>query len=144
MISNISLDPTLVGREKEINQLMKQLDIVLTGKGTVLFISGEAGVGKTRLVNEFLNIVKENQNIRIFTGWCLSEAAIPYFPFIEAFNQYFSEEGWIVYDSISFEVMKNAVESFEIEGKEVAQKILFDYFSPENVEKNILRLNRSL
>lgn len=56
------------------------------------------------------------------------------------FNKYFSDEGWIVHDSINFEVMKKAVESFEVEGKEKAQKILLDYFGPENIEKNIFRL----
>lgn len=78
----------LVGREKEINQLMRQLDQVLAGKGSVLFISGEAGVGKTRLVNDFIKLAKDKHDIKVLTGWCLSEAKIPYFPFIEAFNQY--------------------------------------------------------
>lgn len=57
------------------------------------------------------------------------------------FNKYFSDDGWIVYDSINFEIIKRAVEVFEAEGKEKAQKILFDYYSPENIEKNIFQLS---
>jgi len=61
----------------------------LSGKGTTVFICGEAGVGKTRLVNEFLALAKK-MGAKILSGWCLSEAAIPYFPFTEAFNTYIS------------------------------------------------------
>ncbi len=59
------------------------------GKGTTVFISGEAGSGKTRLLTEFLNEIDKNE-ANVLTGWCLSNAAQPYFPFIEAFESYFS------------------------------------------------------
>ena len=60
-----------------------------SGKGATVFISGEAGAGKTRLTTEFLNIAKKKQ-VTVLTGWCLSDVAIPYFPFIEAFDSYIS------------------------------------------------------
>jgi len=63
------------------------LNSAFSGKGTTVFICGEAGVGKTRLVNEFLALAKK-MGAKILSGWCLSEAAIPYFPFTEAFNTY--------------------------------------------------------
>lgn len=56
------------------------------------------------------------------------------------FNKYFSDDGWIVYDSINFDILRKAVNVFEADGKEKAQKILFDYFSPENIERNIFHL----
>ena len=70
---------------------MTELDRVLSVKGSVLFIGGEAGVGKTKLVNEFMKIAEEKFEIGVMSGWCLSEAPVPYFPFIEAFNKYVSE-----------------------------------------------------
>jgi len=79
----------LVGRDEEIKRLMHCLDSALSGKGTTVFVYGEAGVGKTRLVNEFLALAKK-MGAKILSGWCLSEAAIPYFPFTEAFNTYMS------------------------------------------------------
>jgi predicted ATPase len=78
-----------VGRDREITRLNQFLDSTLTGKGTTVFISGEAGVGKTRLVNEFLSQAKDT-GIIVLSGWCLSEAAIPYFPFSEALSSYIS------------------------------------------------------
>jgi len=85
-------EPALVGREQQIELLMQHLDSALNGQGTTVFICGEAGVGKTRLVTEFLNIAKK-KGAKVLSGWCLSEAAIPYFPFTEAFNTYVSTIG---------------------------------------------------
>jgi len=82
-------EPALVGREQQIEQLMQHLDSAWNGQGTTVFIGGEAGVGKTRLVTEFLNLAKK-KGTKVLSGWCLSEAAIPYFPFTEAFNTYIS------------------------------------------------------
>ena len=42
-------------------------------------------VGKTRLTKEFLNYSKE-KGLQTLSGWCLSNAAVPYFPFLEAFE----------------------------------------------------------
>ncbi len=84
-------EPALVGRDRELKQLQTYLDSAKAGKGTTVFISGEAGSGKTRLVTEFLKDAKR-QAVTILSGWCLSNAAVPYFPFFEAFNQYFSLE----------------------------------------------------
>ena len=88
-MSRLPAEPALVGRDHEIEQLTQHLCSALNGKGTTVFISGEAGVGKTRLVNEFLALAKA-KGPGIFAGWCLSEANIPYFPFREAFSSYIS------------------------------------------------------
>jgi tetratricopeptide (TPR) repeat protein len=82
-------EPAFIGRENEILQLNDALDSVLKGHGQTVFISGEAGSGKSRLTGEFLNYAIKN-GVAVMHGWCLSEAAPPYFPFIEAFKSYFS------------------------------------------------------
>ena len=87
--AGVLAEPVLVGREREVEELMHCLDSVVEGKGTTVFVSGEAGSGKTRLVNEFLGMVKE-KGIAVLSSWCLSDVAVPYFPFMEAFNSYFS------------------------------------------------------
>ena len=78
-------EPILVGREEELEELQRSLDSVLSGKGKTILISGKAGSGKTRLTNEFLNIVRK-RDVTILFGWCLSNTTLPYFPFIEAFS----------------------------------------------------------
>jgi tetratricopeptide (TPR) repeat protein len=83
--SSFLVEPVLVGREEELGKLQTSLDSALKGIGKTIFISGEAGIGKTRLINEFLKLVKKRE-ITILSGWCLSNAELPYFPFIEAFR----------------------------------------------------------
>ena len=89
--SRVLAEPVLVGRERELEELRFLLDSAIEGKGSTVFVSGEAGSGKTRLVNEFLSIVKEKE-IALLSGWCLSDVAVPYFPFMEAFNAYYSAQ----------------------------------------------------
>ena len=87
--SKVLLEPALVGRERELEELRSHLNSVIKGKGKTVFVSGEAGSGKTRLVKEFLAIAR-TQGVPWLAGWCLGNAGVPYFPFIEAFNSYFS------------------------------------------------------
>ena len=86
-----------MGREHELEALQQSLDLAVKGKGTTVFVSGEAGAGKTRLTQEFLEIAKK-MGVAVAAGWCFSNSAIPYFPFLEAFDAYFgsgSEEEYI-------------------------------------------------
>jgi tetratricopeptide (TPR) repeat protein len=87
--TRLPTEPALIGREQQFEQLSQHLDSAFSGHGTTVFIGGEAGVGKTRLVTEFLNLAKKKAT-RVLCGWCLSEAVVPYFPFTEAFNAYLS------------------------------------------------------
>jgi predicted ATPase len=88
---SILAEPVLVGREKELEKLQEFLSSTISGKGKTVFVSGEAGSGKTRLIKEFLTLVKD-QGLAVLTGWCLSNAAVPYFPFFEAFEHFFINE----------------------------------------------------
>ena len=92
MKAGVMAEPALVGRSRELEELMGSLDSAFEGKGATVFVSGEAGSGKTKLVNEFLNSAKQKKKVTTLTGLCLSNAAVPYLPFIEAFNAYFVEK----------------------------------------------------
>jgi len=85
--ARILSEPVLVGRERELRELQRDLRAAEGGRGTTVFVSGEAGSGKTRLAAEFLKAAK-GKNIITLSGWCLCNIAVPYFPFIEAFNSF--------------------------------------------------------
>ena len=85
-------EPILTGRESELQKLECILDSVSKGKGTTVFVCGEAGSGKTRLTTEFLKNAREKGAV-VLAGWCLSDSESPYFPFVEALNSYFSYYG---------------------------------------------------
>ena len=90
-LTHISLaEPALVGREAELEMLTSFLTSADAGKGNTVFVSGEAGSGKTRLANEFLSSIQQKKEFNLLSGWCFGQAAFPYFPFLEAFNNYFS------------------------------------------------------
>lgn len=93
MKTEILAEPILVGRQHELLELKKSLDSAIAGKGTTVFISGEAGCGKTRLASEFLQ--EARKHVTVLSGWCLSDAPVPFFPFVEAFESLssLSEQG---------------------------------------------------
>jgi tetratricopeptide (TPR) repeat protein len=88
--SGILDEPILVGRESELAELQRHMDHAIAGKGGTVFVSGEAGSGKTRLTGEFLKSAR-NKGVNVLSGWCLSNAAVPYFPFVEAFESFLAE-----------------------------------------------------
>jgi class 3 adenylate cyclase/tetratricopeptide (TPR) repeat protein len=71
-------DSLMVGRESELRTLAEHLDAVVGGGGRVVRIVGEAGVGKSRLTTELIELATE-RNVRIIPAVCLSHTTrIPY------------------------------------------------------------------
>ncbi len=59
------------GREEELEQLMVFAQNAFSGKDGVAFITGEAGIGKTFLVEKFFQLLRgQCENIVIATGQC--------------------------------------------------------------------------
>jgi DNA-binding CsgD family transcriptional regulator len=78
--------PRFIGREEELLWLQERLEEARRGRGDLVLIGGEAGIGKSRLIAE-LTIRAQQAEIRVLIGRCsLFEAALPYAPFIEAFR----------------------------------------------------------
>jgi tetratricopeptide (TPR) repeat protein len=80
----MSLAPgRLVGREAELRLLGERLDSARSGAGSTVVVSGETGIGKTRLLDEFS---AGAQGARVLRGTCLLESSAPLLPFREALN----------------------------------------------------------
>lgn len=62
-----------VGREEEIELLNSHAELAKKRKGSVLFIKGPAGIGKTTLKNYWLKMYKEKDKFFIFEGEPLFE-----------------------------------------------------------------------
>ena len=78
------LCPTLIGRESELSTLEDALLSALRGDGGVVIVGGEAGMGKTRLVNE-LTARAFRLRCAVMAGACSeAELSLPYLPFLEA------------------------------------------------------------
>jgi pimeloyl-ACP methyl ester carboxylesterase/predicted amidohydrolase len=80
--------PKMVGRDKELGQLKDYLHSAIQGKGSTVLISGETGIGKTRLVKE-LESYAQSLSVNVLEGRCLYECPTPFLPFKEALGRIF-------------------------------------------------------
>ncbi len=77
----------LVGRNAEFTKLKSLHEDAVNGKGSICFVGGEEGRGKTRLSGELREIVIEKNPF--IEGVCISGInQTPYGPFKEALNRY--------------------------------------------------------
>lgn len=77
-----------VGRERELADLITALDAATSGAGGVHLVSGEAGIGKTRLVNELAAVVAA-RGARVLVGRCYEGDGAPaYAPWMGALGAY--------------------------------------------------------
>ncbi len=84
------LDPGLrdafIGRRDELASLVALLNGT-SNRTRAALVTGEAGIGKTRLVNEFLGWARGN-GIQVLAGHCYETQAIqPYFPVLQVMDQ---------------------------------------------------------
>lgn len=64
-------------------QLTQDLHKTITGQPRVVFIQGEAGIGKTRLLRELQSVARQ-LDVEACYGRCSETLALPYFPFVES------------------------------------------------------------
>jgi len=84
-----------VGREDELKQLLFGLEQARVGQGGILFIIGEAGIGKTKLVEELAK-KKISSKFEFLSGQCIyRDGTDPYLPFIEMFRGYLSTHPYL-------------------------------------------------
>ncbi|TMK53365.1 MAG: LuxR family transcriptional regulator [Actinobacteria bacterium] len=76
--------PEIVGRSTEMDHLSRALDRAAGGRGGAILISGEAGVGKTRLLTEFVAACGSGATILVGGCLALADGAPPYWPVVEA------------------------------------------------------------
>jgi DNA-binding SARP family transcriptional activator len=83
----------MVGRQAELVTLERHLSNAARGQGRLVIVQGEAGIGKTRLVEELLWRIENGLTDpsigrpAIPAGHCYeAERSLPYYPFVEAFR----------------------------------------------------------
>jgi hypothetical protein len=80
---------TFVGRGQELQLLRGRLTAASRGHGQVVGILGEAGMGKSRLLLEFQQSIKD-ENVAYLEGRCRSHGStIPYLPVLDILRRTF-------------------------------------------------------
>lgn len=83
-------DYPLVGRSKELDR-MNRVYRTIRAEGALLILQGEAGIGKTRLAQEFLSQVERNGATILVARAYVEQRALAYAPFVQALRSALQE-----------------------------------------------------
>lgn len=95
------LSTRLIGRNEEIGKLREALNLVLNGRGLMVSLVGEAGIGKSRLIAELkqnaISLWEQGKLMLWLESRCQEwRMSTSYWPFIDLFHDllyFFSSEG---------------------------------------------------
>ena len=83
------LGAKFVARSHEATTLKAALQKAIEGVGSTLLISGEAGIGKTRLAVELMNYAA-SKKVKVLFGRAVPHNFTPYLVFVDAFEEMFA------------------------------------------------------
>ena len=86
------LKADLIGRKAELTQLIEAVENLRKGRGRIFSLCGDAGTGKSRLIEDFKNAL-DLKGIQWVEGHAYAYAQnIPYFPLIDMLSRVFHIE----------------------------------------------------
>ena len=78
LTSNQPKGSEIIGRQQEMAELAEALDDARSGRGRLVMLAGEPGIGKTRLAQQLASRA-ESLGTQVLWGWCYErEGAPPY------------------------------------------------------------------
>ena len=84
---DVPVDPdrsVFVGREAELDQLLSLLDEAQAGRGRIVLLVGEPGIGKSRLADEVMNTARARGAV-VLIGRCWEAGGAPaYWPWVQS------------------------------------------------------------
>lgn len=102
-----SLDAPLVGRDEALSQLESACARARLGHGGIMLVSGESGIGKSRLVQDSVRHLRDQATVMF--GSCHEiERGLPYWPLIEALSPYVSDPGQAAFGAESHYMVQAA------------------------------------
>ena len=82
------LDPALIGREEELKLLRRMMDELDEGRGSAVIVSGDAGIGKTRLMDEVEREARDRGMLFLRGSGDARQAGLAYGVFVEGLKVY--------------------------------------------------------
>ena len=80
-----------VGREGELDVLVRALEATVAGRGRVVLVAGEPGIGKSRLIDELMGQARARA-ARVIVGRCWEAGGAPaYWPWVQSLRTYVRE-----------------------------------------------------
>ena len=88
-VDHASISPSqFVGRQRELNLIWNYYHAASNGNAHVVLVSGEPGIGKTRLLDEVGALATKDGAIVLHGGASEAEGMPPYLPFLEVFGRH--------------------------------------------------------
>jgi tetratricopeptide (TPR) repeat protein len=127
LLTSVSLGQEfpLVDRREELGLLKTLFEKSLQGNGQVVFVAGEGGVGKTRLVQELGHYSQERGAIFVIGRSYEEEAVIPYSPWVEIIRSLTRQDSDPRLDKAmtrTLAMVARIVPEVAVEGKELGLK----------------------
>lgn len=87
-LSPVSLSAPIVGRQKELALVMNHYQAAKAGRTEVVLLTGEPGVGKTRLLDEIALLCAQDGAVVLHGNASEAEGMPPFLSFLEALGRY--------------------------------------------------------
>jgi class 3 adenylate cyclase/tetratricopeptide (TPR) repeat protein len=89
----VNLNAAFIGRQSELNQLLRALANLENGRGAIITLVGEAGTGKSRLLQEF-EACLATKKANWITGYAFAHTQqVPYFPLVQLARRWLGLDG---------------------------------------------------
>jgi DNA-binding SARP family transcriptional activator len=95
-----ALEPAVVGRQAELARLRQALEDAGGGSGRAVIVLGEAGIGKTRLLEELAAATTQRGGRLIVSRCYETEQILPFGPWVEALRTALDEPGRAALDGL--------------------------------------------
>jgi serine/threonine protein kinase len=86
-----------VGREAQLSALREAFQATRQGQTVTVFVHGRSGVGKSALVQRFLDGIVSDENVVVLTGRCYEQESVPYKALdslVDALSRYLGRISW--------------------------------------------------
>jgi eukaryotic-like serine/threonine-protein kinase len=125
-----------VGRDRELEQMRGAVDEAIAGRGRLLQVMGEPGIGKTRTTEELTTYAKVN-GARVHWGRCREDDGAPaYWPWVQAIRSFVREADPV---GLAWQMGGGAAEIAQLV-PEVAERLDIEPASPGDSEEARFRL----
>jgi eukaryotic-like serine/threonine-protein kinase len=130
-----------VGRENELKQLQSAFDGAISGRGALMMVVGEPGIGKTAVCEQLATFVTLRGGKTLW-GHCYEEGSLslPYLAFIEAIRSYVLDRET---EDLKKELGSGATDVARIVS-EIREKLKVEPRRAENPEEDRYRLMQSV
>ncbi|MCK4251508.1 diguanylate cyclase [candidate division WOR-3 bacterium] len=105
----------IIGRDEEITRIKEFINPVFSGSGDAVCVSGEVGVGKTRLIQEIIRDTDFQDVQFLNSNLSATTKSIPYYPFREIIRCVIKEHG--------VESIKDISQAYQIELSKIVPEL---------------------